>query len=271
MKIAMIGTGYVGLVSGTCFAALGHEVVCVDTDAQKIGALNAGRIPFYEPGLAELVAKSRAEGRLSFNGDLKAALKGVDAVFICVGTPGRPEDGTADLRFVDAAAAAVGAALRGFRRRHRQIDRADRHLRRRRENHRRRGGRPRIRRRLQSGILARRRGDQRLHEARPHRRRRRGRARQSDDGGDLQAADGRRRADPVHAPPLGGTDQIRRQRVSGDEGDLHQRDRRPVRSGRGRHRRRRRRRRPRPAHRPALPERRSRLRRLVLSRRTRWR
>jgi UDPglucose 6-dehydrogenase len=62
MKIAMIGTGYVGLVSGTCFAALGHEVVCVDTDAAKIGALNAGRILFYEPGLAELVAKSRAEG-----------------------------------------------------------------------------------------------------------------------------------------------------------------------------------------------------------------
>ncbi len=114
MKIAMIGTGYVGLVSGTCFAALGHEVVCVDTDAGKIGALNAGRIPFYEPGLAELVAKSRREGRLSFAGDLKAALKGIDAVFICVGTPGRPEDGTADLRFVDAAAAAVGAALEGF-------------------------------------------------------------------------------------------------------------------------------------------------------------
>ena len=104
MKIAMIGTGYVGLVSGVCFSDFGHEVVCVDKDPRKIEMLEQGRVPIYEPGLDTLMAKNVEAGRLSFTLDLAAALEGAQAVFIAVGTPTRRGDNHADLTYVMAAA-----------------------------------------------------------------------------------------------------------------------------------------------------------------------
>ncbi|MBI3418715.1 MAG: UDP-glucose/GDP-mannose dehydrogenase family protein [Proteobacteria bacterium] len=114
MKIAMIGTGYVGLVSGACFAEFGVEVTCVDTHAEKIAALQAGKIPIFEPGLDALVQKNRARGSLQFTIDLKTALQGVEAVFIAVGTPSRRGDGHADVTFVMEAARAIARNLSGY-------------------------------------------------------------------------------------------------------------------------------------------------------------
>ncbi|MGC1430515.1 MAG: UDP-glucose/GDP-mannose dehydrogenase family protein [Albidovulum sp.] len=114
MKIAMIGTGYVGLVSGVCFSDFGHEVVCVDKDPRKVDMLVKGEVPIYEPGLDVLMAKNVAAGRLSFTGDLAAAVDGADAVFIAVGTPTRRGDGHADLTYVMAAAEEIGKALTGY-------------------------------------------------------------------------------------------------------------------------------------------------------------
>ena len=114
MQIAMIGTGYVGLVSGACFSEFGHDVVCVDRDAAKIAALRSGAVPIFEPGIEPLVARNVAEGRLSFSTDLAAAVRGADAVFIAVGTPSRRGDGHADLAYVHAAVAEIGAALNGY-------------------------------------------------------------------------------------------------------------------------------------------------------------
>ena len=114
MRIAMIGTGYVGLVSGVCFSDFGHEVICVDRDPAKIDLLEAGKVPIFEPGLDDLMARNVAAGRLSFTTDLKAAVAGVDAVFIAVGTPTRRGDGHADLTFVMAAAEEIGRALTGY-------------------------------------------------------------------------------------------------------------------------------------------------------------
>ena len=114
MKIAMIGTGYVGLVSGVCFSDFGHEVVCVDKNPDKIAQLQAGRVPIFEPGLDELMHKNVAAGRLSFTMDLASAVAGAEAVFIAVGTPSRRGDGHADLSYVMAAATEIGAALTGY-------------------------------------------------------------------------------------------------------------------------------------------------------------
>ncbi|GAB1715541.1 MAG: UDP-glucose 6-dehydrogenase [Nitrobacter sp.] len=114
MRIAMIGTGYVGLVSGACFADFGHRVTCVDKDAAKIDALCRGKIPIFEPGLEALVATNVAASRLDFTTDLAAPVAEADAVFIAVGTPSRRGDGHADLSYVYAAAREVAAALRGF-------------------------------------------------------------------------------------------------------------------------------------------------------------
>lgn len=111
MRVAMIGTGYVGLVSGACFSEFGTEVVCVDKDAGKIERLLEGVMPIYEPGLDTLVAKNVAAGRLSFTTDLKTAVKGADAVFIAVGTPTTEGDGHADLSYVYAAAAEIAEAI----------------------------------------------------------------------------------------------------------------------------------------------------------------
>ncbi|MCE8519029.1 UDP-glucose/GDP-mannose dehydrogenase family protein [Ruegeria pomeroyi] len=114
MRIAMIGTGYVGLVSGICFSDFGHDVICVDKDAGKIGRLNAGEVPIYEPGLDALMARNVAAGRLSFTTDLAAAVDGAEAVFIAVGTPTRRGDGHADLTYVMAAAEEIAQALTGY-------------------------------------------------------------------------------------------------------------------------------------------------------------
>lgn len=114
MRVTMIGSGYVGLVSGACFADFGHQVVCVDKDARKIEKLIQGEMPIYEPGLAELVASNVRQGRLSFTTDLKGSVMDADAVFIAVGTPSRRGDGHADLTYVYEAAREVAEALDGF-------------------------------------------------------------------------------------------------------------------------------------------------------------
>ena len=110
----MIGTGYVGLVSGVCFSDFGHDVICVDKDATKLTKLCSGEVPIYEPGLDDLMAKNVAVGRLTFSGDMKAAVDGADAVFIAVGTPTRRGDGHADLTFVMAAAHEIADALTSY-------------------------------------------------------------------------------------------------------------------------------------------------------------
>jgi UDPglucose 6-dehydrogenase len=111
MKIAMVGSGYVGLVSGACFADFGHEVVCIDKDPAKIESLKAGIMPIYEPGLAELVTSNAKAGRLTFTTDLAEGIAGAGAIFIAVGTPSRRGDGHADLSFVYAVAEEIGANL----------------------------------------------------------------------------------------------------------------------------------------------------------------
>ena len=111
MRIAMIGTGYVGLVSGACFSEFGVSVTCVDMDADKIARLSRGEIPIFEPGLDQLVASNAAAGRLTFTTDLTSAVRGADAVFIAVGTPSRRGDGHADLSYVFAAAEEIAEAL----------------------------------------------------------------------------------------------------------------------------------------------------------------
>ena len=114
MRVAMIGTGYVGLVSGACFADFGHEVVCVDKDKEKIAALTRGEMPIYEPGLSDVVAINARAGRLKFTTELSGAVAEADAVFIAVGTPSRRGDGFADLSFVYDAAREIARALDGF-------------------------------------------------------------------------------------------------------------------------------------------------------------
>ncbi|WP_336810057.1 UDP-glucose dehydrogenase family protein [Bosea sp. MMO-172] len=114
MKIVMVGSGYVGLVSGACFADFGHDVVCVDKVESKVAALKRGEIPIFEPGLSELVRSNAAAGRLSFTTDLAGPVAEADAVFIAVGTPSRRGDGFADLSYVYAATREIAQALRGY-------------------------------------------------------------------------------------------------------------------------------------------------------------
>jgi UDPglucose 6-dehydrogenase len=114
MRVAMIGTGYVGLVSGACFSEFGVDVVCVDKDQVKIDRLNDGIIPIFEPGLEDFFSKNVKAGRLKFTTDIKAAVSGADAVFICVGTPTDSVSGHADLSYVYAAARDIGEALDGY-------------------------------------------------------------------------------------------------------------------------------------------------------------
>ena len=115
MRIAMIGAGYVGLVSGACFADFGHVVTCVDKDADKIAALLRGEMPIFEPGLAELVAKNAREERLFFTTALRRRRPAADAIFIAVGTPSRRGDGHADLSYVFQAAREIAAQLDGYK------------------------------------------------------------------------------------------------------------------------------------------------------------
>jgi UDPglucose 6-dehydrogenase len=114
MRIVMIGAGYVGLVSGTCLADFGHEVVCVDVDESKVTSLRDGRVPIYEPGLNELVLANQAAGRLSFTTSLKGAGRGAHAIFIAVGTPSLAEVGSADMRQVHDAAREIAEVIDGF-------------------------------------------------------------------------------------------------------------------------------------------------------------
>ena len=113
MKIAIVGSGYVGLVSGACFADFGHDVTCIDNAPAKVEALRAGRMPIYEPGLDELVRRNVSAGRLSFTASLPEGIAGASAIFIAVGTPSRAGDGHADLSFVHAVAREIGAGLSG--------------------------------------------------------------------------------------------------------------------------------------------------------------
>ena len=114
MRVAMIGAGYVGLVSAACFSEFGHSVSCVDAAPERIAALRAGRVPLYEPGLEALVAANVAAGRLSFSGDIGRAVRGADVAMLAVGTPSRHGDGHADLGFVREAALQVADALEGY-------------------------------------------------------------------------------------------------------------------------------------------------------------
>jgi UDPglucose 6-dehydrogenase len=114
MHVAIIGTGYVGLVSGACFADFGHQVTCVDKDADKISALGRGEIPFFEPGVSELVAANVRGQRLAFSADMRGPVAAADVVFIAVGTPSRRHDGHADLSYVYAAAREIAASLNGY-------------------------------------------------------------------------------------------------------------------------------------------------------------
>jgi len=114
MHIAMIGSGYVGLVSGSCLADFGHNVICVDKDAERVSALNRGDIPIFEPGLHDLIVSNTRQGRLAFASELTPAVAAAEAVFIAVGTPSRRGDGHADLSYVYTAAREIAAALDGF-------------------------------------------------------------------------------------------------------------------------------------------------------------
>ena len=114
MRIAIVGAGYVGLVTGACFSEFGTDVVCVDRDGDRIDRLRQGDMPIYEPGLADLVARNAAAGRLAFSADLEAAVGGAEIVFIAVGTPSRRGDGHADLSYVFDAAREIAAAVRGY-------------------------------------------------------------------------------------------------------------------------------------------------------------
>jgi UDPglucose 6-dehydrogenase len=114
MRVTIIGAGYVGLVSGACFADFGHDVVCVDKDAAKIKSLEAGKMPIFEPGLAALVAENVKARRLSFSGDFTASTPNADAVFIAVGTPSRRGDGFADLSYVYSAAEEIASVIDGY-------------------------------------------------------------------------------------------------------------------------------------------------------------
>ena len=167
MNVVMIGSGYVGLVSGACFAEFGANVVCLDVDEGKIERLNAGEIPIYEPGLEALVASNVKQGRLSFSTDFEH-VRAADCVFIAVGTPTRRGDGHADLSYVYAAAKQVAEYLEGYTV---IVDKstvpvgspAGQ------TNRRRDQSKRRFRRRLEPRVFARRCGDQRFHASRPSR------------------------------------------------------------------------------------------------------
>ena len=128
MKITMIGTGYVGLVTGTCLAEVGNDVLCLDVDARKIDILNAGGVPIHEPGLEAMIRRNVAAGRLAFTTDVDAAVAHGALQFIAVGTP-PDEDGSADMQYVLAAARNIGRRMTGLQDRRRQVDGAGRHRR----------------------------------------------------------------------------------------------------------------------------------------------
>ena len=210
MRVAMIGSGYVGLVSGACFADFGHVVTCVDKDASKIAALQRGEMPIFEPGLDELVADNVEARRLAFTLDLAKAVSEADAVFIAVGTPSRRGDGHADLTYVYEAAREIAHALDGYTvivtKSTVPVGTGDEVERIVREDA---AGR-RIRARLQSRIPARGCGDQRFQAAGPHRHRDRGRKSARSDDRALSPALSQRATDGGHVEADRRAHQIRR-------------------------------------------------------------
>ena len=238
MRIVMIGAGYVGLVTGTCLADFGHEVVCVDTQADKVAALRLGHVPIYEPGL-ERTGSSQPERRAPVLRDEPQGGRARSESHFhrrrhAVAGGGRL--GRSQLRACRRARDRRGD--RGLHRRRREVDGSGRLLRRGRADHRRAGAAREIRSRIQSGIPARRRGDRGFQAARPDRRRRRRRASGRGDARDVPPHGWSRRSACLHLATQLRDDQVRRQCVSGDESDVHQRGRGPVRA-RGRRRRRR--------------------------------
>ena len=269
MKLAIVGTGYVGLVTGTCLAETGNDVTCVDCDARKIERLLRGEVPIYEPGLAELISRNVAAGLLHFTTDLAAAAAEAKIVFLAVGTP-PADDGSVDLSALWTVGGRPGPAPGRRRDRGAQEHRAGRHQR--------RGLRPARRthrpwtrgtgcppRGQQPRVPQGRGGHRRLHEARPrgHRHQRRRGPRRA--LGPLPALPADRQAAVVHVAGKRGDDQVRGQRPAGDEDQLHQRDGQHLRAGGGRHQRGPPRHRPRQPHRLRLPLSRRGLRRQLLS------
>src|ERR1700738_1289936 len=114
MKITIIGTGYVGLVTGACLAELGNDVFCLDVDPRKIDILNSGGVPIHEPGLQEIIARTRAHGRITFSTDVQASVEHGEVQFVAVGTP-PDEDGSADLKYVLEAVRNIGRYMNGFK------------------------------------------------------------------------------------------------------------------------------------------------------------
>ena len=263
MKLAVVGTGYVGLVTGACFAESGNEVWCIDKDARKIEMLEGGRLPIYEPGLLEIVARNRREGRLHFTTDLAGGIAPAQLVFIAVGTP-QSADGSADLSTVWAVADAIADAPTAPRSSsskapcpvgtNRQV--AERIAAR---------AQASARRGQQPGVSEGRRGRRGLHPARSRRRRRppqRGRRRFARA---LRPVSAHGTAVPGHVAGKRRDDQVRRQRHAGDEDQFHQRDGERLRTARRRRQRRAPRHRPRRPHRLPIPLSRRRLRRQLLS------
>ncbi len=198
MRIAMVGAGYVGLVSGACFADFGHEVVCVDKDAAKIAALREGQAPIYEPGLSELVVANQRAGRLSFTADIVEGMRGAQAVFIAVGTPTLPGDGGGRHALRLSGGARDRRRDRFLRRRRQQVDLADRNLRRSRAVDRRTRAQGSFRRGLEPGVPARGRRDRRFQTARSRGHRRRGRGGAPRHARNLPAARAQRQPDRLH-------------------------------------------------------------------------
>ena len=264
MRVAMIGAGYVGLVSAACFSEFGFAVTCVDSAPERIAALKAGRSPIYEPGLEAMLAANVAAGRLAFTGDIADAVAGADVVMLAVGTPSRRGDGHADLSFVHEAARQVANALDGYTvvatkstvpvGTGREIARIIRER------------RPEASFDIVSNPEFLREGSAIDDFMRPDRvvvgvESERG---AGGHAGALPAALPHRDAGAVHHARDGGADQVRRQLLPRDQDQLHQRDRGSVREGRRRRSGRRQGDRPRRPHRALLPARGPRLRRLLL-------
>lgn len=228
MRVAMIGTGYVGLVSGTCFSEFGVNVICVDKDAGKIDRLRQGIIPIFEPGLEELVKNNVEGGRLTFTTNLKEAVAGVDAVFIAVGTPTRKDDGHADLTYVHNGAKEIALAMDHYTvvvtkstvpvGTGREVENIIRKA------------RPEAEFDVVSNpeFFARRVSDKRLYAARPRCDWDRVRPRPRSHAETLSRAVSHRNTHPVHQPRNIRTHQVCGQRIFGHEDHVHQRSRRFV-------------------------------------------